>query len=352
MTTEVTSIGPTPPREAEIPRIVRAHGGGGELMGRLIRDHLLPVIGNDCLSALGDGAVLPVLDGVPVMTTDGFVVQPLTFPGGDIGRLAVCGTVNDLAMMGARPVALSLAMILEEGLPMATLDWIVASISAAADEAGVRIVTGDTKVVESSGRTPGMTITTAGIGVRAPSVNLGPGQIRPGDRVLINGTLAEHGLAIMAAREGLEFETELTSDAAPLNGLVAEIMRFGDAIRFLRDPTRGGLANVLADVAEETGLGVEIEESALPIRRSARHAAELLGLDPLTVANEGKCVIVVAEDAAEEALAVCRQHRYGRDAAVIGRVTDSCPAVVELLTTVGGRRIVQRPYGEELPRIC
>ncbi len=341
--------------------IKRAHGGGGELMEQLIRDHLLPVLGNEQLDAMTDGAVLKPLTGRPVMTTDGYVVQPLEFPGGDIGKLSVCGTVNDLAMMGAAPVALSLAMILEEGLPIATLDRIAASIAITAREAGVRVVTGDTKVVEASGGEPGLFITTAGMGALPDHVRLGMERITPGDRILINGPIAEHGLAIMAAREGLEFQTQLRSDAAPLHELVGAILECGrddadgPAVKFLRDATRGGLANVLADLTEQTDLNIEIDEASLPITPTARHAAELLGLDPLSVANEGKCVMVVSADYADEVAAVCRSHAYGRRTAVIGTVRaadDAMCGVVELLTTVGGRRIVQRPYGEELPRIC
>ncbi len=333
-------------------RVMLAHGGGGELMGQLIRDHLLPALGNPHLSPLADGAVLPTMTGAPVLTTDAFVVQPLEFPGGDIGRLAVCGTVNDLAMMGARPVALTSALILEEGLPLDVVDRVTASMASAAAEAGVAIVTGDTKVIEANGRTPGLFATTAGLGVRSPEIQLGIDRIEVGDRLLVNGTIADHGLAIMSAREGLAFETDLVSDAAPLNHLVDELMQMGPSIKFLRDPTRGGLAGVLADIAEGTGQTVEVVESMIPINRTARHAAEMLGLDPLSVANEGKCLVVVAPETAEEALAVCRRHKYGGQAALIGTVTSDTPAMVELLTTSGGRRIVQRPYGEELPRIC
>jgi len=351
--TEPTQINNQTGRPATDERIRLAHGGGGVLMNRLIVEHLLPVLDNEFLRSLGDGAVLPPAEGNPVLTIDAFVVQPLEFPGGDIGRLAVCGTVNDLAMMGARPVALALAMVLEEGLPIAVLDRVTASISSAAQEAEVCVVTGDTKVIDPAGRgSPGMFVTTAGLGICPEGLRLGPERISPGDRVLINGPIAEHGLAVMSAREGLQFETQLSSDAAPLAGLVQRLLRCGPAVKFLRDPTRGGLAGVLADIAEQTGLTVEIQEPAIPISRATRHAAEMLGLDPLNVANEGKFVAVVAAEAAEEALAICRGHPYGREAAIIGTVTSARPAVVELLTAAGGRRIVQRPYGEELPRIC
>lgn len=360
-TTEAQTDLPVHKAEPTQEYVQRAHGGGGELMEQLIRDHILPALGNDLLSPLTDGAVLQPITGRPVMTTDGYVVQPLEFPGGDIGKLSVCGTVNDLAMMGATPIALSLAMILEEGLPIATLDRIVASIASTAGEVGVRVVTGDTKVVESTGKEPGLFITTAGVGVQPDHVRLGADRIVPGDRILINGPIAEHGLAIMAAREGLDFETRLRSDAAPLHALVQAILECGrddpagPAVKFLRDATRGGLANVLADLTEQTDLNIEIDEAALPITRTARHAAELLGLDPLSVANEGKCVMVVSAHRADEVVSICRELEVARETAIIGTVQppddDAC-GVVELLTTVGGRRIVQRPYGEELPRIC
>ena len=392
-------------------RIVLAHGGGGELMGRLIRERFLPVLENPQLVRMADAAVLPwsSIPGVPakqadlVFTTDSYVVTPIEFPGGDIGRLAVCGTVNDLAVMGAEPVALSLGLILEEGLPLAVLDRIVATIAAAAREAGVQIVTGDTKVIErrsvpgsaapaassaplppeaigpehwpeaahlgaaAAERNPaakdepadagpwhseGMFINTAGIGRLRAGVQLGIERIEPGDVILINGNIADHGLAVMSVRAGLRFESTLRSDAAPLNGLIAAALGTRADVKFMRDPTRGGLAGVLADISEGRDVTVEIEESRIPISATARHAAEMLGLDPLTVANEGKCVIVVAADGAERVLAAWRAHPLGKESAIIGRTTDARPALVELITRTGGRRVVQRPYGEELPRIC
>ncbi len=352
MSTQILEVIPQADNVEHTERVLRAHGGGGELMNQLIRDHLLPLLGNERLNALTDGAVLPSGKGSPVLTTDGFVVQPLEFPGGDIGKLAVCGTVNDVAMMGATPTALTLSLILDEGLPLEMLDRIAVSIAATAKQAGVQIVSGDTKVVEAAGREPGLFVTTTGLGYKPDDVDLGYGRIEPGDRLLINGPIAEHGLAIMAVREGLEFETRLRSDAAPLNGLVAALLELGPAIKFLRDPTRGGVANVLADLCEETGLSVEVEEPALPITPTARHAAELLGLDPLTVANEGKLVAVVSAEAADDALRICREHEHGERAALFGTISAATPNLIELLTTSGGRRIVQRPYGEELPRIC
>jgi len=334
-------------------RILLAHGGGGELMKRLLAEHILPKLGNDLLDPLTDAAVLPFPGRRLCLTTDAFVVQPLVFPGGDIGTLAVCGTVNDLAMMGATPLALSLAIVLDEGLPLATLDRVIASVAAEAGRADVRIATGDTKVLERRSQAePGMTITTAGVGALAQGVDLRAARVEPGDVLIVSGGIAEHGLAVLSAREGLSFETDLRSDAASLHGLVAELLRSEVDVKFLRDPTRGGLAGLLADLAEEAGCGVEIEEADVPILPVVLHTAEMLGLDPLTVANEGKLVAVVPVEKVEKALATLRAHPLGRRAAVIGRCVSADPPLVELQTRAGGRRIVQRPYGEELPRIC
>ena len=333
------------------PRILLAHGGGGELTRRLLAERVLPKLGNPRLDPLTDAAVLPVGAANICLTTDAHVVQPLEFPGGDIGRLAVCGTVNDLAVMGARATALSLALVIEEGLELAVFDRIIDSIAAAAAEAGVVVATGDTKVVERA-RGDGMTITTAGVGELPDGVLLGAARVAVGDAVLITGRLAEHGLAVMSAREGLGLETDLVSDVAPLGDLARRICDCGPGVKFLRDPTRGGLAGLVADLVEETRLSVELEERALPISPIVLHTAELLGLDPLTVANEGKIVVVCAPEAAERALGVCRDHPLGADAAIVGRVADTQPPLAELITRAGGRRIVQRPYGEELPRIC
>jgi len=327
-------------------------------MVRLIREHLLPPLYNERLAPLADAAVLPWSDPELVFTTDSYVVSPLEFPGGDIGRLAVAGTVNDLAMMGAQPVALSLALIIEEGLPLSVLQRVLNSIAATAEEAGVCVVTGDTKVIEhrhqaaSDRAADGLFINTAGVGRRPAGVRLGLERVAPGDAIIVSGTIADHGLAVMSVRHGIQFDTELRSDAAPLNNLVQTLLDGGVEVKFMRDPTRGGLAGVLADICEGTGLTVEIEESRLPISPTAHHAAEMLGLDPLTVANEGKVVAVVAAAAADRAVARLRTHPLGRQAARIGQVTPARPPLVELLTRAGGRRIVQRPYGEELPRIC
>jgi hydrogenase expression/formation protein HypE len=340
-----------PMQPAEDQCILLAHGGGGELTKRLLEKHILPKLANPLLDALGDAAVLPVMNGQPCFSTDTFVVQPLFFPGGDIGRLAVCGTVNDVAVMGAEVVALSLGLVLEEGLPLAVLDKVMASIAAAAREAGVPIVTGDTKVVERR-RGDGLIISTAGIGRRLDGVELGPWRIKPGDKLIVSGGLAEHGLAVMSAREGLGFETSIKSDAAPLNSLVLAALGAGAGLKFMRDPTRGGLAGLLADLSEETKLGIEVEEDALPLSPAVRAASEMLGLDPLSVANEGKLVLVASPDCAEKVLQLCHQHPLGRRAAIVGSFMEAAPPLVELVTRAGGRRIVLRPYGEELPRIC
>lgn len=335
----------------QVERIVRAHGGGGLMMGRLIKEHILTVLGNETLDQLTDGAVLVCPTSRIVFTTDSFVVQPLEFPGGDIGRLAVCGTVNDLAVMGGRPIGLSLGLIVEEGFELSVLDRILQSIAAAAKEAGVPVVTGDTKVIERQGGGT-LLVNTAGVSLLDDEVHLGFDAIRPGDAVLINGTIGDHGVAVMSARNGLEFQTPVVSDAAPLNGIIGELLEACPGVRFLRDPTRGGLAGVLADIAERTQLSIEIDEQRMPFHPATRAAAEMLGFDLLAVANEGKVLIVVAADEADRALDVLRQHTLGRRASRIGQVVEGDPPLVELLTRNGGRRIVQQPYGEELPRIC
>ncbi len=347
-------------RAGDHRRVVLAHGGGGDLMNGLVRDHMLGPLNNELLAPLTDGAVLPRPDGQLVFTTDSYVVTPLEFPGGDIGRLAVAGTVNDLAVMGAMPTALSLGLILEEGLPLEILDRIVASIASTAKEAGVSVVTGDTKVIEhrqSGDRggqsvSDGLFINTAGIGALRNDVHLDVSRVVPGDVILINGPIANHGLAVMSVRSGIEFDTDLRSDAAPLNHLLGRLFDSGVDVKFLRDATRGGLAGVLADISEARDISIEIDEELVPLTPTARHAAEMLGLDPLTCANEGKVVCVVAKADAERALGALRADPLGPQAARFGSVVETQPAVVELCTRTGGRRVVQRPYGEELPRIC
>ncbi len=332
-------------------QVVMAHGGGGLLMQQLLRDHVLPRLANPLLDPLDDSAVLDRPDSRICFTTDAHVVQPVEFPGGDIGRLAVCGTVNDLAVMGARPIAMSLALILEEGLDIEVLSRITESVRYAADEAGVSIVTGDTKVIQNRGD-GGIMITTSGIGLMTDNVNRDSTRIRPGDAVIVTGRLAEHGLAIMSARQNLAFDTKLVSDVRPLNHMIRHLLDTGCDVRFMRDPTRGGVAGVMNDLIEATGLSIELDESAVPLSGTARHTAEMLGLDPLEVPNEGACVIVVKADQARQAITALRSHQDGRDAAVVGKFTASQPTLVEMITNAGGRRIVSRPHGELLPRIC
>ena len=322
------------------------YGSGGKKTAALIDEIIIPELGNNALNALGDGAIL---DGQLAFSTDSFVVDPLFFPGGDIGKLCVCGTVNDLAMCGAEPKYLSLALIIEEGLPTESLRRIVASIKAAAEAAGVAVVTGDTKVVEH-GRGDGVYITTSGIGVvRYPG--LGPERMRPGDAVLISGTAGDHGAAVMLARDAL-MEGEIRSDCAALNGLVRAVLESGAQVRVLRDPTRGGVATTLREFAESAALGIELDEAAIPVRRDVSAACALLGLDPLYCANEGKMLAVVAAEDAERALAAMRSVPEGENAAIIGRVISERPGKVVLRTAMGGSRILQKLAGAQLPRIC
>ena len=322
------------------------YGSGGKKTAALIDEIIVPELGNAALNSLGDGAVL---EGGLAFSTDSFVVSPLFFPGGDIGKLSVCGTVNDLAMCGAEPKYLSLALIIEEGLPAEDLRRVVASIKSAAEAAGVQVVTGDTKVVER-GRGDGLYINTAGIGlVKYPG--LGPDKMRPGDAVLISGTAGDHGAAVMLARDGL-MEGEIRSDCAALNGLAFALLDSGAQVRVLRDPTRGGVATTLCEFAESAKLGIELDEAAIPVKRDVSAACALLGLDPLYCANEGKMLAVVAPEDAQAALAALRSRPEGENAAIIGRVTVERPGRVALRTAAGGARLLQKLAGAQLPRIC
>ena len=322
------------------------YGSGGKKTAALIDEIIVPELGNAALNSLGDGAVL---EGGLAFSTDSFVVSPPFFPGGDIGKLSVCGTVNDLAMCGAEPKYLSLALIIEEGLPAEDLRRVVASIKSAAEAAGVQVVTGDTKVVER-GRGDGLYINTAGIGlVKYPG--LGPDKMRPGDAVLLSGTAGDHGAAVMLARDGL-MEGEIRSDCAALNGLAFALLDSGAQVRVLRDPTRGGVATTLCEFAESAALGIELDEAAIPVRRDVAAACALLGLDPLYCANEGKMLAVVAPEDAEAALETLRSRPEGENAAIIGRVTAERPGKVVLRTRAGGGRILQKLSGAQLPRIC
>jgi hydrogenase expression/formation protein HypE len=334
-------------------RIRLAHGGGGQLTDELLAASVLPRLGNELLDDLLDATVLPPCDGRIALTIDAFVVQPLFFPGGDIGRLAISGTVNDLAVSGARPLGIALSLILTEGLESSVLDDVMRSIQTTAGEAAVRVVTGDTKVV-GRGQGDGIFITTAGVGVVPPNRvgRLHPNRIEPGDQILISGTIADHGLAVMLAREMPDVETAIRSDVAPLNRMVARLLDAVPDVKFMRDPTRAGLSGLAADLAARTRLHIRLDESAIPVRPETLHATEMLGLDPLDVANEGKVVAVVSPRDAARALAALRADPLGRDAGIIGEVEKERDGVCEILTTLGGRRIIQKPYGEQLPRIC
>ncbi|TFG50734.1 MAG: hydrogenase expression/formation protein HypE [Candidatus Brocadiia bacterium] len=333
-------------------RILLAHGGGGQLMEELIKKRILPKFQNETLSKMDDSAKIDLNSGRLCFTTDSYVVKPLFFNGGDIGKLAVCGTVNDLAVAGSRPIALSLALIIETGLEMELLEKILQSIADAATENNVSIVTGDTKTVEA-GAADKIFINTAGIGERLPGIELGLDKIEAGDKIIISGTIGDHGMTIISQREGMKFESKLKSDCAGLATLTLELLEKTEGVKFMRDPTRGGLAAALNEITRLTDLSIEINENHIPVNPNVRAAADMLGFDLLNIANEGKLVAVVSPESAEECLKVCRNHPLGKQANVIGevvKVLDS--AVVEMITSIGGRRIVQMPYGRELPRIC
>ncbi|RPJ60762.1 MAG: hydrogenase expression/formation protein HypE [Acidobacteria bacterium] len=334
------------------PRVMVAHGGGGRLMNDLIREMILPAFNNPILNQIADSASLRVPSGRLAFTTDSYVVQPLFFPGGDIGSLAVHGTVNDLAMIGARPLFLSAGFILEEGLPMETLWTVVQSMRRAAEKAGVTIVTGDTKVVDR-GKGDGLFINTAGIGILEHSLDIAPSQVKQGDVLLVNGDLGRHGMAVLAAREGLEFETSIESDSAPLADLVLTLLREGIGIHCLRDLTRGGLASALVEIAEQARLALTIDEKTLPCHPDVRAICEVLGFDPLHVANEGRLVAFVPADQVDRALVLMKDHTEGQGAVQIGRVTGiDCRGQVTLRSLIGANRIVDMLSGEQLPRIC
>jgi hydrogenase expression/formation protein HypE len=330
--------------------VTLAHGAGGEATRRLVEGLFAEALANEALAPLSDSAVVPGA-GRLALTTDAYVVRPLRFPGGDIGALAVHGTVNDLAVAGAVPRWLAAGFVLEEGFPIAELRTIVESMAAAAREAGVAVVAGDTKVVER-GKADGLYVTTAGVGELSDDVDLAPTRVRPGDRVLLSGTLADHGMAVLVARGDLALEADIVSDTAPVHELAAALVALGDGLRWMRDPTRGGLATALNDLAGDTGLSVRLDETALRVRPAVFGACEVLGIDPLYVANEGKLVAVVAPEIADDALAALRGQALGRDAALVGVVEDDPDALVLLDTALGGSRIVDVMVGDPLPRIC
>jgi len=331
--------------------VTLAHGAGGKATRALVEQLFLEELSNPLLDPLGDSALLELNGSRLAFTTDSYVVTPIVFPGGDIGELAVNGTVNDLAVAGARPVALSAGFVIEEGFEVARLRELAASMARAAERAGVPVATGDTKVVER-GKADGLYVNTAGLGVVPPGVELGAGRVRVGDRVLVSGTLGDHGMAVMIARGELQLEVELESDTAPVHELTASLLELGGEVRWLRDPTRGGLATALNELAQEAGVAVALDEASLPLRPAVVGACEILGIDPLYVANEGKLVAVVAPQAADDALARLRAHDLGAEAALIGEIRPEPEGLVVLDTAFGGGRIVDMLVGDPLPRIC
>ncbi|MHC4618021.1 MAG: hydrogenase expression/formation protein HypE [Planctomycetota bacterium] len=333
-------------------RILLAHGGGGRLSDELIRGVILPSLSNEILAELADSARLELASNSVCFTTDSYVVKPLFFNGGDIGKLAVCGTVNDLAVAGSRPIAVALSLIIEEGFEFELLEKILCSVARAAQQNNVKIVAGDTKTVEA-GAADKIFVNTAGIGIRPAGVDLGLGKIKVGDRILISGTIGDHGMTIISQREGIKFESQLKSDCAGVAELTCQLLQEVDGLRFMRDPTRGGLAATLNEISRGSGLSMEIREADVPVNPTVQAAADMLGFDVLSIANEGKFAAVVSAESADECLKLCKNHALGRQARIIGQVVDNRDApLVEMITRVGGRRIVQMPYGRELPRIC
>ena len=330
--------------------ILLAHGSGSRLSHDLIEKNFLPPLANPLLAKLDDSAVFD-LSGHLAFTTDSYVVSPIFFPGGDIGKLAVCGTINDLSMSGAMPLYLSLSLIIEEGLTLSELKKVVSSIKAAAEEAGVKIVTGDTKVV-NRGSADKLFINTSGIGIIPKGIDISGSNAKVGDKIILSGTIGDHGIAVVSQREGLKFSVPVKSDCAPLNKLVSQMLEASSLIHCLRDPTRGGLATTLNEFAKQSKVGITIEEEKIPVREGVRAACELLGFDPLYVANEGKLVAVVAPQDADKILAKMERNAYGADASIIGEVTDERKGKVIMKTRLGASRIVDMLSGELLPRIC
>jgi len=331
--------------------VLLGHGSGGKLSAELLRDIFLPAFDNPILARLDDQAAIQVNGCRLAFTTDSYVVKPLFFPGGNIASLAVHGTINDLAMGGAKPLFLSAAFIIEEGLPLETLRRLADSLQRAAKSAGVSVVTGDTKVVEK-GSADGLFINTSGIGILRAGVELSSNRARPGDRILLNGPIGEHGIAILAQREGIAFETTIESDSAPLHSLVAAMLDTNAEFRCFRDPTRGGLSSALNEIAAQSRVGIVLEEAEIPMREEVKGACELLGLDPLYVANEGKLISIVEPSSAEKVLEAMRRHPQGRESRIIGMVTDANPGMVAMRTVLGTKRIVDMLAGDQLPRIC
>jgi len=333
-------------------RVLLAHGSGGKLAHDLIEKSFISALGNPILDKLDDSAVLEFGDGQRLaFTTDSYTVSPIFFRGGDIGKLAVCGTVNDLSMSGALPLYLSLSFIIEEGLLIADLEKIVSSICQATTEAGVKIVTGDTKVVNRGGADK-IFINTSGVGVVPPGIDISGGNAKPGNMVIVSGSLGDHGIAVLSQREGINFSTNIVSDCAPLNHLVVAMLRESQSINCLRDPTRGGLATSLNEIAKQSGVGIEIEEKLIPVRNEVRGACELLGMDPLYIANEGKLMAVVEAEVADSLLRQMKKQTYGEEAVIIGKVCSEHPGQVVVKTPYGSSRILDMLSGELLPRIC
>ena len=366
MTSRIETSLPTQLGRMERARVVREgeprlrdahitlnHGSGGKASRALIDSLIIPAFRNPLLDVDADAAVLALGAGAGrlAFTTDSYVVSPLFFPGGDIGKLAVHGTINDLAVSGARPLALSVGLILEEGLDVDILRRVIQSMSAAAASAGIPIVTGDTKVVHR-GKADRLFVNTSGVGVLSDGVELSADRVRPGDVVLVSGYIGDHGIAVMLARDALELEAEIESDSAPLHTLVATILAAAPNTRTIKDPTRGGVATTLNEIARRAGVAIAIEEERVPVRQAVRGACEILGLDPLHIANEGKLVAIVAPDQADAALAALRSHALGRDAAIIGEVIDEPAGMVLLRTGIGGSRVLDMLVGDPLPRIC
>jgi hydrogenase expression/formation protein HypE len=332
-------------------RILLAHGSGGTMMRSLVEDVFARYFDDEALAPMDDAATLPRPEGRISMSTDTYVVSPLFFPGADIGRLAICGTVNDVATAGATPLYISVGFVLEEGLPVADLERILESMAASASEAGVRIVTGDTKVVEK-GHGDGIYINTAGVGVLPDGVDLSGSHCKAGDVILLSGTLGDHGIAVISQREGLMFGTDVQSDAAPLNTMIAAVLQAAPDVRCFRDPTRGGLSSTLNELASASGVAMIVEEEKVPVRDQVRGASEMLGYDVFQVANEGKMVAIVPAEQAEVALAAMKSAPYGEDAAIVGEVTEGPGGKVYVKTSFGAKRIMDMLVGEQLPRIC
>lgn len=333
-------------------KILLAHGGGGRLTDELVRSIILPAFDNETLYRLTDSAEIQFGKESIYFTTDSYVIKPLFFNGGDIGKLAVCGTINDLVVSGAKPLVLSMSLIIEEGLEIEILKKIINSASTTAKEENIPIVCGDTKVVEA-GSGDKLFINTSGIGIKMPKAKLGFERIAPGDKIIISGTIGDHGMTIMSHREGMKFQSDIKSDCASVAEICIKIIEaFGDDIKFMRDPTRGGIAATLNEIVNQTNCGIEIYENSIPVNPTVKSAADMLGFDILNIANEGKVVAVVSAKNAEKCLEICRNCQTGKDAAIIGQIVKSDEPLVELVTIIKGRRIVQMPYGRELPRIC